>query len=276
MRSTCDRIPHQNRKAFLLQISQMTDRPIELVTFDLYDTLVETDPPRWERFAAALGRSGMPTGVAEVLRADRAGEDHYTIENGRYPIRDRSPEEVQEFRLAQTATYLGALDLPTDAETVQTVQAHFWDETQSHGKWAYCAFDEVPVVLEYLRKHGIKRAIISNADADVTAFCLKMGFAEQMDVIVTSALVGWEKPDSRTFYAALEPLGVAPEAALHVGDQHLSDVKGARAIGMAAALIDRYKRHDPDEHDALNVSSLMSLAEDVVAYNAAFADRTTG
>jgi HAD superfamily hydrolase (TIGR01549 family) len=252
----------------------MTDRPIELVTFDLYDTLVETVPPRWERFAAALERSGMPTDVADVIRADRAGEDHYTIENGRYPMRDRSEAEIQEFRLAQAATYLEALGLPTDAETVRTVQANFWDETQRHGQWVYQAFDEIPHVMEYLQEHGIKRAIISNADADVTEFCLRMGFAEQMDLIVTSALVGWEKPDSRTFYAALEPLGVSPETALHVGDQHLSDVKGARAIGMAAALIDRYGRHDPDEHDALNVASLMSLAEQVVEYNQAFAGRT--
>lgn len=250
-----------------MQIAEMTDRPIELVTFDLYDTLVETDPPRWERFASALASCGMPVDVADVLRVDREAEDHYTIENGRIPIRDRTSEEKQEFRLSQTKVYLEGLKLPTDDETVRTVQASFTDETQLHGQWIYRAFEEVPMVMEYLKEQGIKRAIISNADADVTAFCLKMGFAEQMDLIVTSALVGWEKPDSRTFHAALEPLGVEPAAALHVGDQHLSDVAGARAVGMAAALIDRYERHDPDEHDALNVSTLMELAEQVVAYN---------
>jgi FMN phosphatase YigB (HAD superfamily) len=99
---------------------------------------------------------------------------------------------------------------------------------------------------------------------------LQMGFAAHMDVIVTSALVGWEKPDSRTFYAALQPLGVEPGAALHVGDQTLSDVSGARAIGMAAAIIDRYARHRDDEHPALRVSSLMELAECVVEYNRTF------
>ena len=254
----------------------MTDRPIELVTFDLYDTLVETSPPRWERFAAALERSGMVADVADVLIADREAEDHYTIENGRYPIRDRSEREVQEFRLAQTASYLTALDLPSDPETVSMVQRHFWDETQRHGQWVYHAFDEVPSVMAYLREHGIRRAIISNADADVTEFCLRMGFADEMDLIVTSALVGWEKPDSRTFYAALDPLGVAPESALHVGDQHLSDVKGAREIGMAAALIDRYERHSPDEHDALHVTSLMGLVEQVVAHNAVLAGTMSG
>ena len=243
---------------------------IELVTFDLYDTLVEANPPRWERFAVALERAGMPVDVEAVLHADRKGEDHYTIENGRYPIRDRTEEEVQQFRLDQAAAYLQALNLPTDMETVRTVQEHFRDETQNHGGWSYRAFVEIPKVMERLERHGIKRAIISNADADVTRFCLQMGFAPHMDVIVTSALVGWEKPDSRTFYAALEPLAVEPGAALHVGDQALSDVSGARAIGMAAAIIDRYGRHRDDEHPALRVASLMELAERVVEYNRTF------
>ena len=259
-----------------MQISEMIDEPIELVTFDLYDTLVEADPPRWERFATALGKAGFPTTVEAVIQADRQGEDHYTIENGRRPIRDRSPEEVQQFRLDQVGVYLEALGLPTDAETRATVQKHFVDETQNHGGWNYRGFKENLEVLDLLEKHGIKRAVISNADADVTRFCLQMGFAEQMDLIVTSALVGWEKPDSRTFYAALEPLDVDPGRAIHVGDQHLSDVKGARAIGMAAAIIDRYGRHDPDEHPALHVTSLMDLAEKVIAYNATFADEPVG
>ena len=49
-----------------MQISEMIDEPIELVTFDLYDTLVEADPPRWARFATALGKAGDDVCVAET------------------------------------------------------------------------------------------------------------------------------------------------------------------------------------------------------------------
>jgi putative hydrolase of the HAD superfamily len=255
------------RRSFL-QISDMIGGPVELVTFDLYDTLVEADPPRWDRFHRALELSGFTVSRDEVIVADRSAENFYTIENGRFPIRDRNEDEVQQFRLAQARAYLDALGLPTDDDTARTVQEHFRDETQNHSGWAYRAFKEVPHVLDYLHRHGVKRAVISNADADVTRFCLQMGFAQQMETIVTSALVGWEKPDSRTFFAALDPLGVAPERALHVGDQPLSDVVGARKIGMAAALIDRYGRFGGDEFPALHVPSLMQLAEHVVAYNA--------
>src|SRR5262249_6369370 len=42
-----------------------------------------------------------------------------------------------------------------------------------------------------------------------------------------------------------DPLGVDPAEGLHVGDQPRSDVAGALATGMRAALLDRYGRHDP-------------------------------
>lgn len=253
-----------------MQISDMVDGPIELVTFDLYDTLVEADPPRWERFHRALELAGFSVTLDDVIRADRLAEDFYTRENGRVPIRDRDEADVQSFRMEQTRTYLKGLDLPTDDETVQIVQQRFRDETQDHGAWTYRAFKEVSEVMGYLQRHHVKRAVISNADADVTRFCLQMGFAPQMDIIVTSALVGWEKPDSRTFHAALEPLAVDPPHAIHVGDQPLSDVVGARRVGMAAALIDRYGRFEDDEFPALRVHSLMQLAEHVVSFNSEF------
>lgn len=255
-----------------MQISDMIDGPVELVTFDLYDTLVEAVPPRWDRFHAALVASGFDVTREDVIRADREAENFYTIENGRQPIRDRNEDEVEAFRLGQARAYLTALDLPSDDETVRTVRQRFVDETQNHGGWQYRAFKEVSDVMDYLQHHRIKRAVISNADADVTKFCLQMGFASQMDIIITSALVGWEKPDSRTFHAALEPLGVDPDRAIHIGDQPLSDIVGARKIGMAAALIDRYGRFQDGEFPALRVHSLMQLAERVVEFNLAFVE----
>lgn len=243
-----------------------TERPVRLVTFDLYDTLVEAVPPRWERFAAAAEKGGIPADPSVFLAADLAAEEFYTIENGRSPIRDRSPSELERFRLEYNARMLEAAGLPHDTETSQRIRDIYRGELDAIG-WNYRAFDDVLPALETLERHGIARAVISNADADITAFCLHMGFAKHMDLIVTSALVGWEKPDSRTFFAALDPLQIVPGDALHVGDQALSDVVGARAIGMSAALIDRYGRHPGGEHDVPVVRSLTELADQVVAHN---------
>ncbi|MEJ7838043.1 MAG: HAD-IA family hydrolase [Thermomicrobiales bacterium] len=244
-----------------------TTNRIDLVTFDLYDTLVEMDATRWHRFGRAMQAVGFAADDDLLRTIDRAAEDYYTIENGRSPIRERSPEGKAGFWIEYTRIYLEAAGAPADPETVARVRQHFVDEIGNSG-WTYSMFDDVMLAVQRLEAAGVKRAVISNADADVTAFCLRMGFAPHMDIIVTSALVGYEKPDQRTFFAALDPLGIGPEHALHVGDQALSDVSGSRAIGMQAALIDRYGRHGDDEHiGAIIVQSLTELVDLVLEHN---------
>jgi putative hydrolase of the HAD superfamily len=138
----------------------------------------------------------------------------------------------------------------------------------------YRVFADVVPTMRTLHAAGIRTAVISNADRDVTALCSHFEFAHEMDLIVTSALVGWEKPDIRTFQAAFEPLRIEPAAALHIGDQPRSDVVGARAAGMRAALIDRYARLDPANHEVPVVQDFAGLLAHVDDVNAAqFAGR---
>jgi putative hydrolase of the HAD superfamily len=254
-----------------MQIADMIDGPIKMVTFDLYDTLVEADPPGWIRFQSALKKNGFEVTVEEIMPAYTAGQRFFTVENGRMPIRDRSEDEIIAFRINLTGVSMDVLGLPTDADTVQRVAMTFRDDTRQHGQLVYRTYDDVMDALARLKKMHIMRAIISNADSDVTRFCLQMGFAEQMDTVVTSALVGWEKPDARTFYAALEPFNMAASSVLHVGDQPDSDVAGARAIGMAAALLDRYNQYTDDDVNAERVTSLTQLVALIEEYNASFA-----
>ena len=41
------------------------------------------------------------------------------------------------------------------------------------------------------------------------------------------------------FLAGLDRAGVEPQEALHIGDQYISDVKGAEAVGIKPVLLDR-------------------------------------
>ena len=240
--------------------------PVELVTFDLYDTLIELSPTRWERLRNALAAEGIAADLDALREADRPAEDFYTIENGRLPIRDRDADERHDFRVQLMRIWLEHAGLPSDRETATRVRRRYiseFEEGPDHRH--YRLFDDVMPALQTLREAGVKTAVISNADADVTVIALHFAFADRMDLIVTSALVGYEKPDPRTFRATVEPLGVEPARALHIGDQPKSDVVGALGIGMRAALLDRYGRHG--DHDGLRVGSLTELADRVVASN---------
>jgi HAD superfamily hydrolase (TIGR01549 family) len=238
--------------------------PIRLVTFDLYDTLIELSPPRWERLRQALALEGVAADPAALRAADRAAEDFYTVENGRVPIRDRPAAERIGFRVEHMRRWLAAAGLDDDPAFAARVRNRYvseFEEAPDHTH--YRLFDDVMPALRALRRAGLKTALISNADRDVTVIALHFAFADLMDVIVTSALVGYEKPDPRTFHAAIDPLAIDPAQAVHLGDQPKSDVNGALGIGMQAALLDRYARH-PD-HDGPRVAGLAELAAEVIA-----------
>lgn len=242
----------------------MMNGPLDLITFDLYDTLIELNPPRWERLAAVARRQGIAADPLTLRAADRLAEDYFTEENGRLPIRDRDATERETFRLELMRRWLAAAALPHDPETVRRLRRAYvseFEEMSDHHH--YRLFDDVMPALRALRQAGLLTALISNADKDVTVVALHFDFAPLMDLIVTSALVGYEKPDPRTYYAALEPLNVDPARALHVGDQPKSDVVGARGVGMGAVLIDRYGRHNGTPIPT--VGSLTELAEIIVA-----------
>ncbi|MGH2618174.1 MAG: HAD family hydrolase [Thermomicrobiales bacterium] len=241
--------------------------PIDLVTFDLYDTLIELNPPRWERLAEAARKQGIETDPITLRDADRIAEDYFTVENGQVPIRDRAKPEREAFRLELMRRWLEAAGLPHDPETTRELREAYiseFDEVPDYHH--YRLFDDVLPALRTVRRAGIRTAVISNADNDVTIVCTHFAFAPLMDLIVTSALVGYEKPDPRTYHAALEPLGIDPGRAIHVGDQPKSDVVGARGVGMGAVLIDRYGRHNGT--DIPTVGSLTELADAVVAAQA--------
>jgi len=245
-------------------MSLSVSQPIRLVTFDLYDTLIELNPPRWERLAQALAGEGIVADPARLREADRVAEDFFTVENGARPIRDRPADERIAFRVEHMRRWLAAAGVPADEATARRVRARYvseFEEQPDHHH--YRLFDDVMPALLALRSAGVRTAVISNADEDVTVVALHFAFADRMDLIVTSALVGYEKPDPRTFHAAVDPLGVDPAEALHVGDQPKSDIAGARAIGMQAALLDRYGRHA--DHDCQRLGSLTELADLVLA-----------
>ncbi len=100
--------------------------------------------------------------------------------------------------------------------------------------------DALPALAE-LRRHGLKIGLVSNTSRDLDAFVRHFGL--DVDVWISSGAHGKVKPSPTIFRAALELLGVEPQAAVMVGDTIPDDVEGAEAIGMRALLLDREGRH---------------------------------
>ncbi len=98
---------------------------------------------------------------------------------------------------------------------------------------------------------------ISNGTAELD----RIGLHEHFRFSVSAGEVGVAKPAADIFHHACERLGLAPEHVLHVGDDPLADVVGARDAGMHTVWLNRQAaawRHEvrPD----LEMADLDALA----------------
>jgi HAD superfamily hydrolase (TIGR01549 family) len=101
-------------------------------------------------------------------------------------------------------------------------------------------YDDVHPALARLRT-GYRLYAVSNGNADL----VRCGIGHLFDGHVTAISAGAAKPDARIFAALAEMAGVSPAEVLHVGDDPLADVVGARQAGMQTAWLNRDSRTWP-------------------------------
>jgi putative hydrolase of the HAD superfamily len=90
------------------------------------------------------------------------------------------------------------------------------------------------VALAATARQGARLAIVSNFDTRLRMLYHRFALDRLFSALVCSAEVGVEKPDPWIFHLACRCVGVAPEEAVHVGDDEERDVHGARAAGLTA------------------------------------------
>jgi putative hydrolase of the HAD superfamily len=95
-------------------------------------------------------------------------------------------------------------------------------------------YDDALPALEQL--HGRFRLFaISNGNADLGA----IGIGRFFEHTLAAREAGVLKPDPRIFALLLERAGVSPQHVLHVGDDVVADVEGARRAGLTPVWVDR-------------------------------------
>ncbi|MEO8458989.1 MAG: HAD family hydrolase [Dokdonella sp.] len=76
---------------------------------------------------------------------------------------------------------------------------------------------------------------ISNGNADL----IRIGMHAHFAFSISAREAGVAKPDAAIFHAACERLGLPPECVLHIGDDPMLDIEGARDAGMRTAWLNR-------------------------------------
>jgi putative hydrolase of the HAD superfamily len=98
--------------------------------------------------------------------------------------------------------------------------------------------EAVPLLVG-LKERGHTLGVISNFDYRVYGILEGLGLGPYFDSMTISSEVGWAKPATEIFHAALERHAIQPGEALHVGDSEDTDLAGAQTAGIAAVLLDR-------------------------------------
>jgi putative hydrolase of the HAD superfamily len=110
---------------------------------------------------------------------------------------------------------------------------------------SFTAFADARPAIVSARARGLKVVVASNWDVSLHEVLARLGLAELLDGIVTSAEAGARKPAAAVFERALSIASAEPAAAVHVGDSIEEDVAGARAAGLTPVLISRDGRCAP-------------------------------
>ena len=102
-------------------------------------------------------------------------------------------------------------------------------------------YPESERVLKELQSLGLRLYVVSNWDVLLEEVLEGLGWRKYFEAVVTSAVVGIEKPECGIFEEALRVSGRkgSPERTIHVGNDPVSDIRGASLAGLDSIFIDR-------------------------------------
>lgn len=211
--------------------------PIQAVLFDLDNTLTHRDLTAQayscylaEYYAPAL-KQVEPDKIIEIVRR---------IDNGGYPKK----ELLTHGSIGASAAYALLQELPWLNPPSIDELAQFW-----FSQFGRCAV-EMPAaeqVLTQLKDEGYQLAIVSNGGHDTRLNTIRgLGIETYFDEIISSGLVGFNKPQPEIFQITAERLGVQPAQCMYIGDHPINDVQGATEAGMHALWMQGF--HADAEH----------------------------
>lgn len=200
--------------------------PIEGVIFDIHATLLDQgDADEW--LDAALENAPHTLSAAErvdlVRFLDRIWEGARIID----PQSTRDLSFENHSRVFHELIDAGPSVDRSLAVALYDVMLDTWH-----------AYDDAIPTLKSLREAGIRVCLLSNAGVRVRSVLDREGVSPWVDAMVLSFEVGFVKPDSRIFRAALGALGLPASSVLMVGD-NANDDGGGASLGIRTLILPR-------------------------------------
>jgi HAD superfamily hydrolase (TIGR01509 family) len=228
---------------------------VRLLSLDAGNTVIFLDHAR---LAALAARHGFVTDAAALVRTEGSAKRRHARAEMIDVAWANEAEPGARGWGAMVATTLAEAGFPE--EKLAALLADAWQEHVQKNLW--CLVPEgFRVAIGRVRARGVKVVLVSNSEGMLDRLFVDLGIRDDFDLLLDSGKVGLEKPDPRIFRLALDAFGVAPEAALHLGDIYSTDILGARAAKMRAALVDPYGHYAGLYADVPRVPGVVAVAE---------------
>lgn len=231
-------------------------RSIDTVFLDAGGVLVH---PNWTRVAEALARQGIVTTAQALLASEPQAKREMDLGS----LMARTDDRRRGWIYFESVLRHAGLEV-TEAAAAALAEVRAYHDV--HNVWEHVPNEVVPT-LTALRALGLRLVVVSNANGLVRALFDRVGLTAYVDHLLDSHEWGVEKPDPRLFHLALAHSGAQAARTLHIGDFFHIDVVGARAAGLAEAVLfdaaDLY-----GDADCPRIHRLESLVELVAARNA--------
>jgi HAD superfamily hydrolase (TIGR01509 family) len=231
---------------------------VDLLSLDAGNTILFFDHARLARLAA---REGFAATAEAFERAE--GEAKLAQERGEalQVAWSHAGEPGARSWAEMIATMLACAGMPRDR--VPRALDALWMEHRAFNLWSRVPAGLVESLVS-LRASGARVVVVSNSEGKLQAFFEQLGLLPGVDAVVDSGVVGVEKPDPRIFQLALARFGVPAARALHLGDNFVTDVGGARGAGLRVALVDPFGHLDGRHPDVPRVTGVAQVADAMV------------
>ena len=227
--------------------------------FDADHTLLDYLADEKQAFLEVYKHLGMPVSD-ELLAISRVSSENAWTEAGLYNVTD--PKVQQAYHTlyrTHTEEIFNRIfaKFPCDTATAKQAGLLFLEKLKTQGK----AFDGALELVQTLsRKTGGKYrvAIATNGLSDIQHARLS-AFAPYVERVYVSQDLDSVKPLPSFFQRMLQGLGVEQRACLMIGDSLVSDIAGAKAVGMDACFFNPKGQTDKDGVADFQIRSLQEL-----------------
>jgi len=206
---------------------------IRALFLDAAGTLIHPTEPVGEVYARIASAHGRPTDATAVgasfARVFASGLPD--PEWHRHPDGDRAERAWWRELVARVFSRPGSPAWPGFDACFDALFGHYAKPE------AWQVYPEVPGFLERVGSLGLRTAVVSNFDRRLHR--ILAGHGLRFDLVLASADARCRKPGAAIFQSALDPLGLVPEEACHIGDSRDADLEGAQAAGLGAFLLER-------------------------------------